>query len=228
MILHSFIASNVAVLADNVSVAVTVPVSVLLAVNVVLPHPRMVGVANEPEKWKSGSNSIILSGVAPASRGVLRANTKVSCDGAPVKGVKQSRRLCWNTGVGAATSVDTYMDPGTGARLVAEAKVIPTIRIFVLATCALGLVVTPLPTVTVHSMPAARVAVAVLNSSVASDVPEPVAFALNVVLPHPADELGVANVPRVKVGSINAMTSVVCSRLVVSANVNAIEDGVHV
>ena len=224
---HAWYALSMAVLAVSVSVAVAVPVSVLLAVKAVLPHPLMLGAANVPN-WKSGRTSAMLSLGVPVSRGVFNANMNVMEDSAAVTGLAMRSLLFWNAAVGATTWVDAVMDPLAAAMSVAEASATATVRVFRLAACAHLPVVTPVPTVTVHSEPAPSVAVAVLSVSVAAAVPEPVAATLNVVLPHPVDELMAPGVPSVNVGSTRAMVSVVTSRGAFSSTVYEMEDGDHV
>ena len=224
---HAWYALSMAVLAVSVSVAAAVPVPVLLAVKAVLPHPLMLGAANVPN-WKSGRTSAMLSLGVPVSRGVFNANMNVMVDSAAVTGLAMSSLLFWNAAVGATTWVDAVMDPLAAAMSVAEASATATVRVFRSAACAHLPVVTPVPTVTVHSEPAPSVAVAVLSVSVAAAVPEPVAATLNVVLPHPVDELMAPGVPSVNVGSTSAMVSVVTSRGAFSSTVYEMEDGDHV
>ena len=170
----------------------------------------------------------MLSLGVPVSRGVFNANMNVMEDSAAVTGLATTSLLFWNAAVGATTWVDAVMDPLAAAMSVAEASATATVRVFRLAACAHLPVVTPVPTVTVHSEPAPSVAVAVLSVSVAAAVPEPVAATLNVVLPHPVDELMAPGVPSVNVGSTSAMVSVVTSRGAFSSTVYEMEDGDHV
>ena len=224
---HAWYALSMAVLAVNVSVAAAVPVPVLLAVNAVLPHPLMLGAANVPN-WKSGSTSAMLSLGVPVSRGVFSAKMNDIAERPAVTALLISSLVFWNAATGATTWVDAVMDPLAAAMSVAEASATATVRVFRLAACAHLPVVTPVPTVTVHSEPAPSVAVAVLSVSVAAAVPEPVAATLNVVLPHPVDELMAPGVPSVNVGSTRAMVSVVTSRGAFSSTVYEMEDGDHV
>ena len=100
---HATYALSTAVLAFNVSVAVAVPVSVLLAVKAVVPHPLTVGAASEPN-WKSGSTSAMVSSLGVAvSRGVFRANANETDDAAAVTGLCITSWLCVNAAVGAVT-----------------------------------------------------------------------------------------------------------------------------
>ena len=69
----------------------------------------------------------------------------------------------------------------------ADARVTATVRVLRSPTCPFVLVVTPVATVTVHSDPAASVAVFAVSVSVASASPELAADTVNAVLPHPAD-----------------------------------------
>ena len=224
---HATYALSIAVLADSVSVAVAVPVSVLLAVKAVVPHPLTVGAASEPN-WKSGSTSAMKSTGLPVSRGVFNANANVMGDGAAVTALSSSNLLASSAAAGATTWEETAMDPLAAAISAADASPTATVRVFRLTACAHLPVVTPLPTVTVQSVPAPSVAVAVVSVSVAADVPEPVAAALNVVLPQLAEKLKPPGVPSVKVGSTNAMVSVVTSRGAFKLNVYEMEDGDHV
>jgi hypothetical protein len=78
----------------------------------------------------------------------------------------------------------------------------------------------PLETVTVHSELAVSVAVAAESVKVAVVVPELDAAAVKVVVPHPLDVLTPAGEEIVKVGSTNAMLSLlVCTSGVFSLNV---------
>ena len=88
--------------------------------------------------------------------------------------------------------------------------------------------VTPLPTVTVHSVLAARVAVAAVSVSVVVD-PDPDVAAVNVVDPHPLDLLMPPGDAMVNVGSFNAMLSLLlCTSGAFITNVYATDDGDHV
>ena len=75
--------------------------------------------------------------------------------------------------------------------------------------------------VTVHCVPAVRVAVAAVNVTVAVAVPELAFAAVNVVEPQPL-VVGVASVARVKVGNTMAMVSAAASNDV-SEKVSEIE-----
>ena len=144
-------------------------------------------------------------------------------------GFAMTSLLLWNAGVGAVIAVEAVMEPVVAAMFVAAPKATATVRVFRLAFCALALVVTPVATVTVHSDAAASVAVLAVNVSVAVAVPELVAATVKAVLPHPADMLGVASVPMVKVGSTSAMVSAgLCTRATFSSNVYDTDDSDHV
>ena len=119
-------------------------------------------------------------------------------------------------------AVEAVMEPVAAAMLVALPSVTATVRVFRFADCAFALVVTPVATVTVHSAPAASVAVLDVSVSVAVAVPELVAATVKAVVPHPADMLGVASVPMVNVGSTSAMESaglLLCTNGALSSNV---------
>ena len=81
----------------------------------------------------------------------------------------------------------------------------------------IGLVVTPVPIVTVHLVSASNLAAPAVRVSVAVAVPEVAFVAANVVLPHPSMINGDGIVPSVKVGSTSAMLSV-CSSGAFSSN----------
>jgi hypothetical protein len=88
--------------------------------------------------------------------------------------------------------------------------------------------VTPLATVTVHSVLAASVAVAAVRVSVAVN-PDPDVATVNVVDPHPLDLLKLDGDAIVNVGSTRAMLSLlVCTRAAFSTNVYATDDGEYV
>jgi len=88
--------------------------------------------------------------------------------------------------------------------------------------------VTPLPTVTVHSVSAARVADAAVSVSVVV-APDPDVAAVNVVDPHPLDTLKPDGDAMVNAGSFSAMLSLLlCTSAAFSSNVYANDDGDHV
>ena len=114
------------------------------------------------------------------------------------------------------------------AMLVAAARVTATVRVLKSAACATVAVVTPLPTVTVHSVSAARVADAAVSVSVVV-APDPDVAAVNVVDPHPLDTLKPDGDAMVNAGSFSAMLSLlVCTSATFSTNVYANDDGDHV
>jgi hypothetical protein len=118
------------------------------------------------------------------------------------------------------------MDPVTASIFVALCNTTAAVRVFRFAVCAFWLVVTPVPTVTVHSDIAGRSAVVAVSVSVAVVVPELVAAAVNAVLPHPVDVLRLAGDAMTNVGSTNAMVSAVLaySRGAFSSKVYETED----
>ena len=89
---------------------------------------------------------------------------------------------------------------------------------------------TPVATVTVHSDPAASVAVADVNVSVASAAPELATVAVKLVVPHPLDVVGDDTDAMLNVGNTNSILSAVpvCIIGAFSSNVYAIADGDHV
>ena len=107
------------------------------------------------------------------------------------------------------------------------ASVPATVRVFRFAVWAFALVVMPVATVTVHSDPAASVAVFAVKVTVAVAVPELLAATVKPVLPHPAEVVGVASVPMVKVGSTRAIESaglLLCTSGAFSSNVYDTDD----
>ena len=181
-----------------------------LTVKVAVPHPLSPGLVSKVPNTNDGNTR---STVSPTSSGEFRAKMYVICDGASVTALWITNLLSWNAGVGAVTAVDAVIDPVVAAMFVAPCSTTPTVRVFRFAVCASWLVVTPLPTVTVHSDIAAKSAVVAVKVSVASVVPELVAAAVNPVDPHPLDvlspPLSAALLPIVKVGSTSEMVSAV-------------------
>ena len=106
----------------------------------------------------------------------------------------------------------------------ADGSVAPTLRVVRPAVCATLLLVTPLPTVTVHCSYASSVAVAAVRVSVAVLVVDALAVAVNVVVPH-LFALTLARVPNVNVGSTRVIASLLCTSGVLSANMNEMDDG---
>jgi hypothetical protein len=146
----------------------------------------------------------MVSGVE-VSKGELSAKIYETEDVACVTGFAITSLLCWNAGVGATISVDFAI--ATAAMSDAAASVTATVRVLRSAACAFALVVTPVATVTVHSDPATRVAVAAVRVSVAAVRPELATAPVNVVVPQPAEVVIPAGDAIVKVGSTNAMLS---------------------
>jgi hypothetical protein len=89
------------------------------------------------------------------------------------------------------TSVEETI--GVAKILVASANVIATVRVAKLAAWPASPNVTPVATVTVHSVPALSVALAVVNVSVEVAVPEFAAATVKVVEPQSLP--GVASAP---------------------------------
>ena len=89
----------------------------------------------------------------------------------------------------------------------ASAKVTAAVRAARLAVCDLVLVVTPVAIVTVHSVLAASGAVAACSTRAAVAVPELLMLGVNVVVPHPADIVGVARLSNAKYGSTKVTSS---------------------
>ena len=117
----------------------------------------------------------------------------------------------------------------TAAMLVAAANDTATVRVLRSAACPFALVVSPLPTVTVHCVPAASVAVPAVSVSVVVAVPEFDAAAVNVVDPQPLDLLTPDGDAMVKVGSTSSILSAVpvCCNGALSSNVYDTDDGDH-
>ena len=88
---------------------------------------------------------------------------------------------------------------------------------------------TPVATVTVHSDPAANMAVVAVSVRVAVVVPEVVPAALNPVDPHPLDVLSPDGDAMVKVGNTSSILSAVpvCAIGAFNSNVYEIDDGDH-
>jgi len=220
---HSSYALSTAVPAASVSVASASPVLAAVAVKTVLPHPLSAGDPSVPN-WNAGSTKAMLSTGLPVSRGEFRAKLNVIDDRASVTGLAITSWLYWNAAVGATTAVDGEIELLAAAMSAADARVTATVRLVKSAACACLLVVTPVATVTVHSDPAASVAVFAVRVRVASAVSEFVAATVNAVLPHPADMVGTDGDAMANVGSTRAMVSVVCSSGALSSNVYEIED----
>jgi hypothetical protein len=217
---HCSYAFSVAVAAVNVNVAVAVPELASDVVNVVVPHPFIVGVAKLLSA-NVGSTSAMLS---LAASGTFNANVYERDDVAVVTGLSMLNTLCFNAGVGATTAVDVVI--AVAATLSAVANVTATVRVARFAACAAALVVTPVAIVTAHSTSVARVAVAAVSVTFAVAVPEFAAATVNVVVPHPL-VTGVANEISVKSGNTNATLSLAFSGAF-NLNLYVIDDDAHV
>jgi hypothetical protein len=122
-----------------------------------------------------------------------------------------------NAGVGDTTAVDVLI--GVAAISVAADNIIATVLVFRFATCPRVLVVTPVAMVTVHSVPAERVAVAAVKVIVAVEVPELLTAPVNEVDPQPL-VVGVDKEVRGKSGNTSKIVSAgVTSALDVNRNV---------
>jgi hypothetical protein len=129
-----------------------------------------------------------------------------------------------NAGVGDTTAVDVLI--GVAAISVAADNIIATVLVFRFATCPRVLVVTPVAMVTVHSVPAERVAVAAVKVIVAVEVPELLTAPVNEVDPQPL-VVGVDKDVRMNFGSTSAILSEDLSGAF-SEKVNEIGDAVDV
>lgn len=132
------------------------------------------------------------------------------------------RILTWK--VGATSSVDCTI--AVAVMSVAEANTAAAVLLVASAACVDVAVVTPVATVSVHDTCAFKVAAAAWNVKKAVACDELVPVTENVVLPHP-DLLGVANVPKVKLGT-TTFTMSPDSILVFEMNVNVIADAAAV
>jgi hypothetical protein len=216
---HCEYALRVATPAVSVSVAVAVPEFVLVAVNVVVPHPLMLIDAGVPT-LNVGTTSAMLSA---ASSGAFSANMNVTEDSCCATALAITSELNCIAGVGCTTAVDDAIAVVAEAMSTADASVTPTFLAVSPAACALALVVTPVSTDTMHTAAAASVDVPAVRVSVDVAVPELALVAVNVVEPQPADAPGDASVPRVNVGSTSAIESAAFSGAF-SANENAVRD----
>ena len=216
---HCSYAFSVAVAAVNVNVAVAVPELASVVVNVVDPHPFIVGVAKLLSA-NVGSTSAMLS---LAASGAFNANVYEIDDVAAITALSMLNTLCFNAGVGATTCVDVVI--ATAATLSAVANVTATVRVARSAACAAAPVFTPVAIDTMHSTSVARVAVAAVSVTFAVAVPEFAAAAVNVVVPHPL-VTGVANEDSTNVGSTNATVSLAFSGAF-NLNLYVIDDATH-
>ena len=172
-----------------------------VAVKVVVPQPLTVIDPSVPIPNVGNTNAM----VSAAFIGTFNANVNTIEDGADVTGLLITNEVRWNAGVGCVTAVDTAI--AVDVMSLADASVTATILVLRFAACASPPVVTPVPTVAVQREPETSVAVAAVSVSVAVAVAELVPTALNVVVPHPADTVGVPSVPKVNVGNTNAIVS---------------------
>ena len=190
----------------SVSVAATVADPVTPVVNVVVPQPLKVGVAR-PAIVNVGSTSAMES--AECTSGTFSANVNDTAVLAEVTAFAMLNVLCLNSGVpGTATAVDAVTC--TEEISLACASVTAVVRVARSAFCAIGLVVTPVATVTTHRTCDAMSAPPAVSVTFAVAVPDALAAAVKVVLPHPV-LLGVGIVPRVNVGSTRSTVSVCLS-----------------
>ena len=143
---------------------------------------------------------------------------------APVTGFAMKSLLSRKTELpGAANAVEEAIP--TAAMSAAVAKVTATVRELLSAPWDQALVVTPVGTVTVHSVSAGRVAVCTVRVRVASAPPELVEEATKLVEPQPGEVLRpVGLVAKVKYGKFNAMRSAGTSSAVLSLKVYEIEE----
>ena len=187
-------------------------------VNVVLPQPLNVTLAILPNV-KVGRTNAMESPVCTS--GTFSANVNEMAVGASVDGVAMVSTLCWNAGVvGTTTAVDVVIWAALAS--FACASTTAAVRVARLAFCAMGLVVTPDPIVTLHRVSASISALAAVSLIFADAVPVALAVAVKVVLPHPTID-GVGIVPRVKVGRMRSTLSV-CFSGAFSSNAYEMED----
>jgi hypothetical protein len=203
--------------AVSVSVAVAVVDLLPATVNVVVPHPSFTGDDSVPIV-NVGSTSATVSA---CFRGAFNSKEYEIDDAAHGTGRAIVRLLCVSAGL--STCVD---DPMATALIVpdTDGSVAPTVRVASPAVCATLLLVTPLPTVTVHCSYASSVAVAAVRVSVAVLVVDLLAAAVNVVVPHLFAVTPVM-LPNVNVGSTRVIASVVGTSGVFRANMNAMAVG---
>jgi hypothetical protein len=123
--MHSTSVASVAVAAVSCTIAVAVPEFAAAAVNVVVPHPLVTGVANELNA-KSGNTNATLS---LAFSGAFNTNLYVIDDATHVTGFAIVNTL-FVTAV-ATTAVDVGM--AADAMSATAARVTATLRVFRLA-----------------------------------------------------------------------------------------------
>ena len=213
--MHSVSAFSVAVAAVSVIVAVAVPVLVLAAVNVVVPHPRVVGVTGVPSV-NVGSVSAIVS---LAFTGAFDTKRNDRDEAAHATGFAIVSTLVLSTG--AATAVDVVM--ASDATSLTPARVTTTLRVFRFAACTALLAVTPAPMFTVHCSYAFSVAVAAVSVIAAFAAPPLLSAAVNVVLPQPLF-VRVPTLLSPNVGSVSVILSLAFSGTF-NANVYDMVDG---
>jgi hypothetical protein len=210
--------ASVAVAAVNDTVVVAVPEFEPVAVNVVVPHPLVVGVASDP-KLKLGRTIPILS---PTCNRAFDKTVRRIEVAAPVTGVNSSSLLSDMAGVLTADD-STMVD---AAILGCPLSVTATVRVLRSAACGDAPVVTPVAIVTVHFVSAASEAVAAVKVKVAVEVPEFASVVENDVAPHPLVD-GVDKPASVNEGSTIATASPV-SRMTFIANKKDSEVGAAV
>ena len=175
--MHSVFASSVAVAAVSVIAAVAVAEFATVDVNVVVPHPLVVGV-DVVASVNVGSVSTMVS---LAFTGAFDTNRNDNEDAANVTGFAIVSTLVLSTG--ASTAVDVVI--ATADTSVTPARVTATLRVFRFAVCTALLAVTPAPMFTVHCSYAFSVALAAVSVIAAFAAPPLLSAAVNVVLPHP-------------------------------------------
>jgi hypothetical protein len=142
--------------------------------------------------------------VSDIANATFNANKNDTDDAAAVTGFAIVKPVCVKAGVVVATAVDTLI--AVAPILAVLAKVNASVRVLLLAVWPTALVVTPVATVTVHSVPAGSVAVAAVNVNVAVAAPVLAAATAKVVLPHPL-VVGVERDEKANVGRTIAILS---------------------
>jgi hypothetical protein len=212
--MHSVSAFSVAVAAVSVMAAVAVAEFATVEVNVVVPHPRVVGV-DVVTSVNVGSVSTIVSLVFTGAFDTKRNDRD---EAAHVTGFAIVSTLVLSTG--AATAVDVLM--ASDATSVAPDRVTATLRVFRFAVCTALLAVTPVPMFTVHCSYAFSVAVAAVSVIAAFAAPPLLSAAVNVVLPHPLF-VRVPTLLSPNVGSVSVILSLAFSGTF-NANVYDMDD----
>jgi len=160
----------------NTNVAEPVPPAIPFTLNVSGPHPLAVGVAKVSNP-KSGRTNAMLE---PDPICSLIENVYDMAVAVAVDGFVMTSSLCVND---KGRAVDVVIEVGETSS--DAASVTDAFRSVQSAACANGLVVTPVPTVTVHWIPAESTAVSTVRTRAADAVPGAVSAALNVVDEHP-------------------------------------------